>query len=1435
MAINLLQTKSGKLTILLFVVFSIFTDVYAQEIHKRTISPDGPVFQMKRKGDILYMTGQFKKVGYVTGGAALFDEGSDIPSLEMPRIKGKVYDIVPDGSGGWYAGGDFYQVDLKDIENLIHILPDGRLDETFMLNPNGPVNALAMHGDILYVGGSFTSINGEPYSYLAGYDLQTKKIKSLNSKPNGMISDLLVYDNFLIAGGSFTQIGGVDQKSLTKIDLNTGTMVSFPTITTGTVKTLHKNGQTLYVGGDFNSNIEWNTFSENRSRLFAIDLAGNSVTNWAPVISGFGGGVRINALTSIGDTIFAGGLFTSVSGQARKNLISVDNDGNLTSFQPEPNNEIYALGNYSGLLHVGGRFTQIAGIDRPFAAQFNPATQTLTSWDIQPDWALRCFSEYEEKMIAGGEFSTLRSKERDNACAINLVNGELNDWNPNGGFLVGTGLHVDLFNDVVYLFGWDSNTSQHLKAFDSKTGENIPSLNFTLDNSVNNVIQDPNTGNIFFCGKFQQVNGQERKRLAAINSSGEVLPFSANIDGEVMSIILDDSIFFIGGYFNNVNGEKRSKLAALNLKGDLLPWSPQHNILIQNAGINIIEAFGDKVIISGSFSQIGGEKREKIAAVHPVTGAVLPWDPKLRTNSLSAAKTEGDGIFITGNGFDRMAGIEINNLAYTSLNSGLPLMVWPDLGILNVYALETYNQTLYIGGGFETLDGRVQSYFAALPFTNNSFVFRGNVDKINPKEGGNNGDVTIEITGTGFKKGTTVALGRNGKTEILPLPGSTVFSNETKMNTTFDLRGKETGPMDLIITVPGDTTYVFDKVFELVQGKGPLPWANLILPKVANIRRTNQMILNYGNTGNIDAVGVPVWLAVSPNIEIKNFGWEIIDLIDTTAIYYDSIPKFVLIDTLLGKPYNAKLYPFIIPRIPAGSSISIPITFAGPATGSYYARAWATDPMYGSPLKYFVGECFDAWFSAVTSFIPVVGCVYGVVDILLSPVMDQFYDPGFGTEAYATSYLQTIGETAIGCFLDATTGGVGRVVFEVVDVGIKYKSLYNYGEKCFTPEEKDDEEGEFVSSWDPNDKTGPNGQGTQNWLTTKRSFPYMIRFENDPEATAPAKTVIIRDTLDSKVFDLSKLELKSFSVGGKAFSIPAGKSEYKDVVDLRPHVPALVQLNVSLNQSTGELVWEFTGLDTINMQLLTEPLDGFLPPNNDENLGQGAIVFDIYTHDTISSGTFINNRASIYFDLNDPIHTNTWSVRADNDVPESTVLSLAQTQKTKNFTIQWAGTDKGSGIRYYDVLFREEGGRWKYVVFQTPDTSAEFVGEAGKFYEFYSIAYDSALNREIIPVQPEASTFIENDAITGILPGYEDLVMVYPNPTNQFLNIILANHNTPVLLKLLDLTGRVHLIREIDNTSDLTYTINLGDMSSGMYILHWECDGKKGQVKVIRQ
>ena len=51
--------------------------------------------------------------------------------------------------------------------------------------------------------------------------------------------------------------------------------------------------------------------------------------------------------------------------------------------------------------------------------------------------------------------------------------------------------------------------------------------------------------------------------------------------------------------------------------------------------------------------------------------------------------------------------------------------------------------------------------------------------------------------------------------------------------------------------------------------------------------------------------------------------------------------------------------------------------------------------------------------------------------------------------------------------------------------------------------------------FDPNDKFAPAGYGDVEFVRADNALGYQIRFENQPSATAPAREVVVTDTLDA--------------------------------------------------------------------------------------------------------------------------------------------------------------------------------------------------------------------------------------------------------------------------------------------------------------------------------
>ena len=291
-----------------------------------------------------------------------------------------------------------------------------------------------------------------------------------------------------------------------------------------------------------------------------------------------------------------------------------------------------------------------------------------------------------------------------------------------------------------------------------------------------------------------------------------------------------------------------------------------------------------------------------------------------------------------------------------------------------------------------------------------------------------------------------------------------------------------------------------------------------------------------------------------------------------------------------------------------------------------------------------------------------------------------------------------------------------------------------------------------VGAIDPNDKIAPAGYGEASFIRENDLLPYKIRFENKPDATAPAHLVTITDTLDEDL-DLSTFELTDIGFADQTIIVPEGLSHYQTSVDLvvqndlHPDPAELrVQIDVGLDMATRELTFEMIGVDPLTGWLPEDIMLGILYPNDDTARGEGFLSYLVKAKSGLLSGTEITNQASIVFDWNDPINTPQVLNTIDASPPTSHVLPLPPATAETEFLVEWIGQDDsgGSGIASYDVYSRVDNEAYALWLDDTTDTSATFTGEVDHTYAFYSIATDNVGYRELPPDVPDAMIRIGN-------------------------------------------------------------------------------------------
>ena len=262
-------------------------------------------------------------------------------------------------------------------------------------------------------------------------------------------------------------------------------------------------------------------------------------------------------------------------------------------------------------------------------------------------------------------------------------------------------------------------------------------------------------------------------------------------------------------------------------------------------------------------------------------------------------------------------------------------------------------------------------------------------------------------------------------------------------------------------------------------------------------------------------------------------------------------------------------------------------------------------------------------------------------------------------------------------------------------------------------------------SYDPNEMIGPWGpDDNRHYIKPIHQMPYMITFENKSTATAPAHEVFVTDTLD-----LSKLDASTFSFNSYGWAdttLVVGGSYTKefthDIIYKVKGQEILVRVSGQFDPQTGVARWAFVSLDK-NGNEIDDPDLGFLLPNNDNRDGEGFVSFIIEHKKNPANGSTVSNKATIIFDANDPIVTNTYVNTFDTDYPTSKITKAEE--KDGQIVVTIEGSDKTSGIDHYTVYaFINNSEEPQVVASGITTQQASFACEPGTKYGLCVVATD---------------------------------------------------------------------------------------------------------------
>jgi hypothetical protein len=180
------------------------------------------------------------------------------------------------------------------------------------------------------------------------------------------------------------------------------------------VRALAVQDDTLYVGGVFST---VNGIAHRRIAQF--DLPTSTLKIWDPQITN---GAVVNAITTVGNRVYVGGGFNVVAGSNRTNFVALD-AATAAVLPPVANCDqaIYSLAATSNQVFMVGNFMNISGQKRSFLASLDVNSNTLAPWNPNGDYFTKAAMITGTNLYVGGAFLRLGGVTAHAVAAYSLA------------------------------------------------------------------------------------------------------------------------------------------------------------------------------------------------------------------------------------------------------------------------------------------------------------------------------------------------------------------------------------------------------------------------------------------------------------------------------------------------------------------------------------------------------------------------------------------------------------------------------------------------------------------------------------------------------------------------------------------------------------------------------------------------------------------------------------------------------------------------------------------------------------------------------------------------------------------------------------------------------------------------------------------------------
>jgi len=303
-----------------------------------------------------------------------------------------------------------------------------------------------------------------------------------------------------------------------------------------------------------------------------------------------------------------------------------------------------------------------------------------------------------------------------------------------------------------------------------------------------------------------------------------------------------------------------------------------------------------------------------------------------------------------------------------------------------------------------------------------------------------------------------------------------------------------------------------------------------------------------------------------------------------------------------------------------------------------------------------------------------------------------------------------------------------------------------------------------ISSFDPNDKQAtPTLTPVQ--VVKGDRIKYTIRFQNT--GTASAINVVIADTLSSLL---------------QANTMDIINTSHPCKITMKNNIVYFEFLNINLPDSFAS-----------------------------KDLSHGFVSFSIKPVSTVTLGNSIPNTASIYFDYNSPVVTNTaHTIISNTALPVKLTGFTASLQNEENVLLNWFTTEE-INTALYNIQISTNGKEFKTI-------GTENAKGRGAYHYTDNLTTDDSrfttlyYRLEIVDKDGK-KTYSEIRSV--LLTTHDSRLTIFPNPAKDFITIESTNMQQ---IKIVDNTGR--LVKTIQSPSAVnSFSLNITYLSKGLYLV----------------